>query len=187
MRPLAVAIRALARFSQTVGRYSGKARYLLNWWRFEHAGRRGSIEADVRFIGEPILRFEDRVTLRRGVVIGGSGVLSIGARTTVNEGTLIACTTGVEIGSDCMIAPRAYILDVDHEYSSREVPISAQGLKSGKVTIADDVWIGAYAVILRGVTIGRGAIIGAHSVVTKDVEPFAIVGGSPARFLKFRP
>lgn len=187
MKYVAILLRDLAQYFALLARYSEKLRYVCNWWRFERAGARGAIGPKVRFLGSPKLYFSDHVTIRRGVVIGGNGELIIGARTTVNEDVIIGCSKRVTIGNDCMIAPRVYILDVDHEYKSREFPISNQGYRSDPVVIGDDVWIGAYAVILKGVKIGRGAIVAAHSVVTCDVEEHAIVGGAPARLLKSRP
>jgi len=167
--------------------YFSKIRYLLNLWRFDEAGSRGGLEAGVRFLGRPRINFGERAILRRDVIIGGNGILKIGQRTAVNEGTIIACSERVEIGSDCMIAPRVYILDVDHDFQSREIPMSKQGYKTAPVVIGDDVWIGAYSVILKGVKIGTGAIIGANSLVNKDVKPYEIVGGVPAKNIGKRP
>lgn len=167
--------------------YVPKARFFAYAWRFDSAGRRCSLEAGVRFLGAVSVVCGDRVTFRKDVTIGGSGALVVGSSTTINEGVIISCTKAVTIGKNCMIAPRAYILDVDHRYESRDLPISQQGYESSPVIIGDDVWIGAYAVVLRGVTIGRGAIVAAHAVVTRDVPDYSIVGGVPARILGMRP
>lgn len=164
-----------------------KVRYVLSAWRFETAGPRGSLGPDVRILGDTRIHLGPRVALRRGVIMGGGGELKIGARTAINEGSMIAATLSVTIGEDCMFAPRVYVLDVDHRFDSREIPIARQGYLRSPVVIEDDVWIGAHAVITRGVRIGRGAIIAANSVVTKDVPPYAIAGGVPARVIKFRP
>jgi galactoside O-acetyltransferase len=61
-----------------------------------------------------------------------------------------------------------------------------QGERRGPIVVGDDVWIGANATVLRGITIGRGAVVGANSVVTRDVAPFSIVGGVPARVIGHR-
>lgn len=167
--------------------YLNKFRFQLWSWRFEAYGVRCALEAGVRIKGSPEIYLGDRVTLRRGVFIGGNGSLKIGSHTTLNEDVLIACSTSVEIGANCMVAPRVYILDVDHVFLSRKIPINKQGYNAAPVLVGNDVWIGAYAVILRGVTIGNGAIIGAHSVVTRDVPEYAIVAGTPARLISMRP
>jgi len=85
-----------------------------------------------------------------------------------------------------MIAAFCYLIDVDHEIESREVPIPSQGLRTSPITIGDDVWIGAHCVILRGVTIGKGAVVGANSVVVHDVPEYTVVAGVPARHIKMR-
>jgi acetyltransferase-like isoleucine patch superfamily enzyme len=167
-------------------RYVAKLRFWLSSWRFESHGVRCGLEAGVRLVGRTSIHLGDRVTLRRNVMIGGGGVLRVGSRTTINEDAIIGCTDSITIGADCMLAPRVYLLDVDHEFSSRDVPISSQGYRTSPVVIGDDVWIGAYAVILKGVRIGKGAVVAAHSVVTKDVPEYAVVGGVPARVIAER-
>jgi acetyltransferase-like isoleucine patch superfamily enzyme len=149
-------------------------------------GFRCAVEKKVRILGLCKIFLGDRVMIRRDVIIGGEGLVKIGDNSCINEGAIIAATNSVTIGKNCMIAPRVYILDVDHEYSSKEVPICKQGYKSSPVTIEDDVWIGTQSVITRGITIGTGAIIGANSVVTKNVPPYWIVAGAPAKPIKHR-
>lgn len=75
----------------------------------------------------------------------------------------------------------------DHEMSRRDIPMRLQGDSVSKpVVIGDDVWIGARSIILKGVHIGKGAVIAAGAVVTKDVPEYAIVGGVPAKVIKYR-
>jgi len=86
-----------------------------------------------------------------------------------------------------MMAPDVIILSKNHEYGSLDRPMRAQGEQAEKpVIIGDDVWIGTRVVILPGVNVGKGAILAAGAVVTKDVPEYAIVGGNPARFIKSR-
>lgn len=173
-----------------INQFSGYAAIIRFWlfsWKFESAGRRCSIEQNVRIIGTCKIRLGDRAVLRRGVFIGGGGDLYIGSGSIINEQVIIAVTEKVSIGANCMLAPRVYILDVSHKYDSRDIPISAQGYISSPVVIGDDVWIGTQTVILPGVKIGNGAIIGANSVVTRDVVAHSIVAGAPAKFIKMRP
>lgn len=103
--------------------------------------------------------------------------------------------TQLEIGHFCSIAPGVkFILGGDHITNNISTfPFKAKfGLESreayskGSIIIKDDVWIGVNSIILSGITIGQGAILAAGSVVTKDVPPYAIVGGNPARVIKYR-
>ena len=86
-----------------------------------------------------------------------------------------------------MMGPECYIYTRNHAFSRTDVPMREQGMQDFKpVTIGNDVWIGARVTILPGVKIGNGCIIGAGSVVTKNLPDFAIGGGNPARVLKYR-
>ncbi len=128
------------------------------------------------------------VTLNRGVVLHGpvwEGGLTIGDNTKLNPYVVIYGKT--EIGSCVMIAPHVMIATGRHRFSERESPMLFQGCDDAGVVIEDDVWIGAHAVILDGVRIGRGAIVAAGAVVRHDVRPWSIVAGVPARFQKERP
>lgn len=100
----------------------------------------------------------------------------------MNAGAQIRCMEKIEIGSQCAIGRNVMIMDFDaHKiyYESGE-----ENLITAPITIEDHVWIGAGAIILKGVTIGTGAIVGAGSVVTRNVAPHTIVAGNPARVIK---
>jgi len=93
----------------------------------------------------------------------------------------------VTIGNQVMMAPEVVIYTRGHEFSDRSIPMIDQGdTKAKPVAIGDDVWIGRRVIILPGVTIGQGAIIAAGAVVTKDVPPYYVVGGNPAKIIKER-
>ena len=93
----------------------------------------------------------------------------------------------IYIGSYVMIAQKVMIIGGNHNISRTDIPMMLQGDgKQGDIIIEDDVWIGAGAIILTGVTIGKGSVIAAGSIVTKDVEPYTIVGGNPAKLIKKR-
>jgi maltose O-acetyltransferase len=93
----------------------------------------------------------------------------------------------LKVGKDVMMGPDVIVVGENHKFSSRILPMRLQGYTQyPSVRIEDDVWIGARAIILPGITIGKGAIIGAGAVVTKDVPPYAICGGNPARIIRFR-
>jgi maltose O-acetyltransferase len=93
----------------------------------------------------------------------------------------------LKVGKDVMMGPDVIIIGENHEFSDLTKPMRLQGYKTFcPVRIEDDVWIGARAIILPGITIGRGAIIGAGAVVTRDVPSYAICAGNPARILRYR-
>lgn len=103
--------------------------------------------------------------------------------------------TKLYIGSYCSIAPGVqFLLGGEHQlYSISTYPFkvlsfgeSREAGSKGNIVVKDDVWIGTNAIICSGVTIGQGAIVAAGAVVTKDVEPYAIVGGNPAKLIKYR-
>ena len=126
-----------------------------------------------------------RVLVSSGVVFGTGQAIEIGDDTGLNRDCWIANDT--IIGDDVMMGPRVTILSGSHEFSDTTRPMREQGATPRRpVRIGNDVWIGTQSIILPGVTIGDHSIIGAGSVVTKDVEPWTIVGGNPARMIRRR-
>ncbi len=112
----------------------------------------------------------------------GEAQVRIGEGVFLNMGVMIASQGLVEIGDHCMLANGCFISDASHRYQDQEKPITWQGFESkGPTRIGDNCWLGAHVVITSGVTIGRRCVIGANSVVTKDVEPYTIAVGAPAR------
>lgn len=107
--------------------------------------------------------------------------IEAGKNLNVNRGVHIYGRGGIKFGDYVLIGPNVVITSSQHRYTIKNTPILFQGHEKKAVVIGNDVWIGANAVILPGVTIGDGAIIGAGAVVTADIEPYAIVGGVPAR------
>ena len=166
--------------------YFNRLRYEFFRWKFHQAGVKGSLAQNVQILGQCKIYLGDRVTLRQSVTIGGEGELRIGDSTTINDQTIISCTLKVDIGKNCMFAPRCYVLDVDHEFSDLTTPIKDQGYRQGSVSIGDDVWLGTGVVITQGVSVGDGCIIAANSVVTHDIPAFSIAGGVPAKVIKRR-
>jgi len=123
------------------------------------------------------------ITFYPGVSVRGNGRLSIGDHSSINSGVIFGLTCDLTLGSHVLVGDHVSFRTADHEFRDAEVPIVEQGERRGPIVVGDDVWIGANATVLRGVTIGRGAVIGANSVVTRDVAPFSIVGGVPARVI----
>lgn len=112
--------------------------------------------------------------------------IEIGSFTGINHHAEIGGHYGLKIGSYVMIGPYSQIITANHQYSDWRIPMKYQGTIGGPIVIDDDVWIGSFVMILPNIKIGRGTIIGAHSVVTHDVEPYSIVGGVPAKLIKYR-
>ncbi len=93
----------------------------------------------------------------------------------------------VIIGNDVMMGPRVCCFTANHAFDRTDIPMDQQGFSPEKpIVIEDDVWIGANCTLLSGVHVGTGAIVAAGAVVTKDVPPYAIVGGNPAKVIKYR-
>lgn len=136
------------------------------------------------------------------VVESEKGLISIGNRTFIGGGTFI-CTKEIEIGNDVMFSWGCTVVDnnshsakwnerkndvLDWKKGLDENKIGAykdwSNVKEDKVTIKDKAWIGFNSIILKGVTIGEGSIVGAGSVVTKDIPDWSIVGGNPAKVIR---
>lgn len=126
-----------------------------------------------------------RINIEKRAYFGDGSELSIGD----NSGLGVNCQAvgPIRIGRDVMIGPDVIIFTSNHRFDRLDIPMREQGYQPARpVIIEDDVWIGARVIILPGVTIGRGAVLAAGAVVTRDVPAFAIVGGNPARMLKSR-
>jgi acetyltransferase-like isoleucine patch superfamily enzyme len=108
--------------------------------------------------------------------------LTIGAHVSIGKSAMLGCIGGVTIGDRVMVAHGAQVLSAGHRIpgAGDPVPMRFSGLDVAPITIEDDAWIGAGAILLPGVTVGRGAVVAAGAVVTRDVEPFTIVGGVPS-------
>lgn len=123
------------------------------------------------------------VNIEKGAQI--TSKMEIGDRSGVGINAKMHGT--VIIGKDVMMGPECIIYTRNHAFADTTIPMREQGFSVEKpVVIGDDVWIGGRVTILPGVHIGNGAIVGAGAVVTKDVPEYAIVGGNPAKILKYR-
>ena len=123
-----------------------------------------------------------------GLKIHGPENVSIGDGVSMNTGVIIDAADGgdIQIGNDVLIGPYCVIRAADHIFSDTAVPIRQQGHAGGKIVIEDDCWLGSHVVVTRDVTIGKGSVIGAHSVVTHDIPPYSIAVGVPAKVQRNR-
>lgn len=166
---------------------------LKNRWRARRqASRLGQlgkgvwIDKNVEFMRYPSnIRIGDQVVLKEGAKIcacNEKAQVEIGSRTTIGYHTFIFASAGIQIGEDCMIAPFVYFVDSDHGIK-RDQKMNQQANTASAISVANDVWIASNVTILKGVSIGEGAVIAANSVVNKDVGPYEIWGGTPAKKL----
>lgn len=116
------------------------------------------------------------------VVVGGGGV-EIGDDVSIAAFVHIWGACGVRIGNRVMIASHVAITSQTHDDAA---PVMKESHKSAPVVIEDDVWIGAHSVIFPGIRVGEGAVIGAGSIVNKDIPAFAVAAGVPARVMRYR-
>lgn len=128
----------------------------------------------------------DRVTVNRFAYLqADKGGVRLGNHVEVNNFTIINGTGGVVVGDNTLIGSGVRIISYQHQYELGML-IREQPTISAPIRIGQDVWIGANAIVLAGVTIGDGAVVGAGAVVTKDVAPDTIVAGVPAKQIKVR-
>jgi len=128
--------------------------------------------------------------IRPYCVIIGTKNISIGNNVTIPPGTMLIANPGapearIIIEDDVLFGPNNAVYCSTHKYDNPALPIQAQGYISKTTLIRSGSWIGINAVIMPGITIGRNAVVGANSVVTKDVPDYAVVAGAPARILKY--
>ncbi len=109
--------------------------------------------------------------------------VTLGARFSANANVMINARGqgGIEIGDNVLVGPNVVLRSNNHVISGVDVPIADQGMTDGSIIVEDDVWIASNAVVLPDVRIGKGAVIAAGAVVTRDVAPYMIAGGVPAR------
>ena len=151
-------------------------------------GRGCKIHADasVDASRSPGVRFGDKVTLNRyAYVQGGDGGVRLGDRVEINNFSIVNGTGGVDIGDDTLIGPGVRIISYQHRHA-RGATIRSQPADVRPIRIGRDVWVGANAIILAGVSIGDGAVVAAGAVVREDVPAYAIVAGVPATIKKYR-
>ena len=177
-------------------------RLRMRFWTWSYSPFLGAIGQRSRIEKVDFLRAPHRLFLGNGVFIGHgarieafvqhgcevySPTITIGDETTIEPYSHIGAAAEVRIGRNVLMASRIYITDHDHGYDDPNSHIGSQPLRIAPVWIGDFVWLGESVMVLKGVTIGHHAIIGAGSVVTRDIPPYAIAVGAPARVIRMRP
>ncbi|MBF2063648.1 MAG: acyltransferase [Calothrix sp. C42_A2020_038] len=192
--------------------FGSRSRTLLYRLIFPKIGKKVYIQDGVEFIGCKNIEIGNEVWIFRGAHIDASGhdnnYLSIGddvrikqgvtvqaldnTQISIDQGVLlgpyvsIAGPGNIKIGKSCMIAAKSGIFGNNHIFSDTTIDIALQGVTRKGIVIEDDCWLGHAVTVLDGVTIGKGSVIGAGSVVTKDIPPYSVAVGVPAKVIKNR-
>jgi acetyltransferase-like isoleucine patch superfamily enzyme len=177
-----------ALFRLMPGRLGGGVRKVWFKRRFRTNGKM-SCSTGCEFSGAPNISFGGVVGISaNGFFTARGGSIRVGDNSFFNRDVHINADIGgqIIIGENCLIGPKVVMRTASHRFEKKEVNIREQGHQTADIVIEDDCWIGANAVILGGVHIGKGAIIGAGAVVTKDIPSMAIAVGVPAKVLKYR-
>lgn len=153
--------------------------------QFKSIGKNVRFEDDVRILSPERISIADDVLFMYGVYLSPCGAhISIGANTHFAPyGVLYGPLT---IGNNVAVAAHVVFASVGHSFARVDIPMVEQPTTKKEIVIEDDVWVGANAVIIGGVVVGTGTIVGAGAVVTKDVPPFSVVGGTPAQVIRNR-
>ena len=137
----------------------------------------------------PTSSVNKRVEFQSGIKIGQFSTILGDPKVTIGKDTYINgyChfLGEINIGDNVLIGPHCIIWSRDHNFKKGEL-IKNQGHTTAPITLEDDVWLGARVTVLKGVTIHKGAVVGAGSVVTKDIPEYAIAVGNPAKVIKYR-
>ena len=147
-------------------------------WRFGYALRRALFRIIAEEVGPGLI-------VKHNAYVGNGERLRIGSNSQIGQNCRIG--KDVTIGDDVVMGPDVVMMTASHAFDDPDIPIRLQGATSPRpINIGNDVWIGTRVVILPGVTIGDKAVIGAGSIVTKDIPERAIAVGSPARAIRYR-
>ena len=163
---------------------SGLVRWLMRWFRWSD----GMIGMGVRHM---VVRRLSKSCGQRVLIFPGCQLhwlerCEIGENVTIHDFCYLDACGGITIGNDVRMAHNCSLITGQHNYDVPGKTIIESGYTPAPIVVGDDVWFGTGVVVLPGVTIGSGAILGANSVVRKDVPENAIVAGSPARVIKYR-
>ncbi|MBI5634140.1 MAG: acyltransferase [Nitrospirae bacterium] len=145
------------------------------------------------------IRGKERMHFGKGVVVqkdcwlniafqqpGTGPMIIIGEGSNVGRRCILSAANKIEIGRNVLLAPNVFIADTHHEYQRIDIPIMHQGITTHKdqVIIGDETWIGINSVVMGNVTIGKHCVIGANSVVNRDIPDYCVAVGNPVRVVK---
>jgi acetyltransferase-like isoleucine patch superfamily enzyme len=173
--------------------------YLVRYWRFFTWKARNPhiVTEGFVFLGKNVELYArkgyGRLIIGKWVHIGNGnalraheGTLRIGDKCVFGKDNTVNGYLDIEFGAATIVADWVYVCDFDHVFVDVTVPIKDQGIAKSPVRIGPDVWLGTKVTVLRGVTVGQGSVIAANAVVTKDVPPYSVAVGVPARVVRDR-
>jgi acetyltransferase-like isoleucine patch superfamily enzyme len=170
--------------------------YLVRYWRFfrfrlanPHIVTEGFV-----FLGKNVDIFArqgyGRLIIGRWVHFGDGnaircheGTMRIGDKCVFGKDNTVNCYLDIEFGATTLVADWVYVCDFDHRFDDVTIPIKDQGIVKSPVRFGPDVWLGTKVTVLRGTTIGRGAVVAAHALVNKDVPDYSVAVGVPVRVI----
>lgn len=168
-------------------------RLKIRWWTWRFRQRCASVGDGLAILGPCAISCEGAIAAGNGLTIrsrpfnqveisvAADARLEFGNDVFLNQGVRIACSRGISIGDNALIGDETVILDNDYH------GVANSPAKAAPVRIEANVWLGTRVIVLRGVTIGRGSVIGAGALVTHSIPPFVFAAGVPARVVKDLP
>lgn len=138
----------------------------------------------IHILGKGKIICKERIIVNDHVMLFAKGKLSIGKRFGINQYSRIVAHESIEIGDHVTIGQMVSILDHDHAYQMDNGQLKLDGYKTAPVKLGNNIWIGDKCTILKGVTIGDNVVVGANTLVHKDVPPNSVIGGIPFKILK---
>jgi acetyltransferase-like isoleucine patch superfamily enzyme len=157
--------------------------------RFAYCGRGVRLGDRLIVTGFQAIRIGDGTTIMSGSYLYAdeSSYLTIGSHCSFNHNVFLsACGGEIIIGSEVLIGPNVVMRAADHSFARTDVSIRSQGHRPGRIVIGDDVWLAANVVVTSGVTIGDGCVVGAGSIVTRDLPAMSLCVGNPAQPIRSR-
>ncbi|MEL6772164.1 MAG: acyltransferase [Bacteroidota bacterium] len=174
----------MSRLSHVLGAAYRVANARLRLWRCR-LGRLVTLDGAPRVNAAGTIEIGDRVAIRSRVATtelsaGPGATIRIGAHSFINHGASLSARVGITIGENVQIAPHVVVMDSDFHAVG---DLSDPG-KQAPIVIEDGAWLAIRSTVLKGVTVGRGAVVAAGAVVVKDVPPYSVVAGVPAKVIR---
>ena len=164
-----------------------RTKYYCCKYKIKH-GKNCSIGRGFKVPDRAELIFGNNVTIYPSCIFDGEGKIEIGDGTTIGTSTQILSYKNsiIKIGTNVMIGRNTYIINANHGIKKCDIPMNAQKFEYQDLIIGNDVWIGAYCMVIKGSKINDGCVLGAKALLNKEMPSYTIYGGVPAKFIKNR-